>query len=128
MHANQRSPWRPICFRCRVRCGGKAVWSPPVRQSARLTFLGARLRSFVASCPLQNGDARAYTVRAFTQFQVFRRKLLPFAHSSPARGRALAGCTPGRLITPTCSAEGSVSSSSFLRSTSNRGGNSSVVH
>ena len=159
MHANQRSPWRPICFRCRVRCGGKAVWSPPVRQTdfsssshgrildslcqicpellavpwIKISACGkqvtgsARLRSFVASCPLQNGDARAYTVRAFTQFQVFRRKLLPFAHSSPARGRALAGCTPGRLITPTCSAEGSVSSSSFLRSASNRGGGPSVV-
>ena len=90
MHANQRSPWRPICFRCRVRCGGKAVWSPPVRQTdfsssshgrildslcqicpellavpwIKISACGkqvtgsARLRSFVASCPLQNGDAR----------------------------------------------------------------------
>jgi hypothetical protein len=31
-------------------------------------------------------------------------------------------------VTPTCSAEGSISLSSFLRAASNRGGNSSVVH
>jgi len=33
-HARQRwFPWRPICFRFRVRCGGKTIWSPPVCQT-----------------------------------------------------------------------------------------------
>jgi len=36
-HARQQwSPWRPIWFRFRVRCGGKAIWSTPVCQTGFL--------------------------------------------------------------------------------------------
>ena len=53
-----------------------------------------------------------------------RRRLVAPAHS---RNRGKRARPLYSLITSTCSSEGSVSSSSLLRSESNRGGNSSVA-